>query len=302
MKSRKIKFFSIATVSLVVVAIAAYFVITKIVIPNSEYNSAVALVNEGKYAEAIKAFEEMNGYKDSAEKAKEIYSQHKVDIIRDASVGEKVFFGTYEQDNDTSNGKEDIEWIVLAKEDKRALVISKYALDSQPFNTSPADVTWETCSLREWLNGVFYDSAFSSEERNSILSSTVTADKNPQYSTSPGNDTTDKVFLLSIPEAEKYFKSDASRKCQGTAFCFAQGAIEGENGNCEWWLRTPGSFSYMATTVSGFGDGITDTVSIVILDLIGHDVSRVGSIEHSGGVVEIEYFAVRPAMWINLEA
>ena len=152
-------------------------------------------------------------------------------------------------------------------------------MDSQPFNTSRANVTWETCSLREWLNVEFYNSAFDSEEKNNILDSTVTADKNLKYSTSPGNDTTDKVFLLSITEAEKYFKSDASRKCQGTNFCYVQEADKAGDGNCWWWLRSPGNDSTDAAIVNNVG----------FVNLIGYCVY------YDGG-------AVRPALWINLES
>lgn len=74
-------------------------------------------------------------------------------------------FGKYEQDNNTSNGKEKIEWLVLEVKDGKALVISKYALDCKPYNTSSTNVTWETCSLRNWLNNDFINSAFSATEK-----------------------------------------------------------------------------------------------------------------------------------------
>lgn len=62
----------------------------------------------------------------------------------------------------------------------------------------------ENCSLREWLNEEFYNSAFSNSEKEQILSVTVPADKNPEYDTNSGNDTEDKIFLLSVSEAKKY--------------------------------------------------------------------------------------------------
>ena len=74
--------------------------------------------------------------------------------------------------------------------------------------------------MRKWLNGTFISNAFSSDEQNMIQSTTVTADKNPSYSTSPGNNTTDKVFLLSITEVNQYFSSNSARECQGTAYCY----------------------------------------------------------------------------------
>ncbi len=55
--------------------------------------------------------------------------------LKNAEVGDYITFGLYEQDNDLSNGKENIEWLILELKDEKALVISKYALDSKPYNT-----------------------------------------------------------------------------------------------------------------------------------------------------------------------
>ncbi|MBQ3848001.1 MAG: serine/threonine protein kinase, partial [Clostridia bacterium] len=173
---------------------------------------------------------------------------------------------------------EQIEWLVLARESNKALVISKYALDCQPYNTSHSDVTWETCSLRKWLNETFLSAAFNSEEQSSIISSTVTADKNPSYSTSPGNNTTDKVFLLSITEASKYFKSDEARKCALTDYAIAQGAWASASYKTDFWrLRSPGDDSIYAAYVDSGGS----------VDCLGDGVSR-------------NVYGVRPALWIDL--
>ena len=209
---------------------------------------------------------------DSAAKINEVKQK-----LSATEVGSTVFFGSYEQDNVASNGKEAIEWIVLAKEGNRALLISRYALDCQQYNTSWTSVTWETCSLRKWLNGTFIRNAFSSDEQRIIKSTTVTADKNPSYSTSPGNDTTDKVFLLSITEVNKYFSSNSARQCKGTDYCYAKGAYKDTNGNCWWWLRSPGYHS--------------DCAAYVYYD---------GSVGDYGDIVYGADDAVRPALWIDL--
>ena len=198
------------------------------------------------------------------------------EVLTAVSIGDTISFGKYEQDNISSNGKEDIEWIVLAKEDDRFLVISKYALDCQPYHKSYANVTWETCSLREWLNGSFLSDTFNTEEQNGIISSTVTADSNPAHDTVTGNDTEDKVFLLSIPEADKYFDSDSARQCRGTAYCYVRGASKAAEGNCWWWLRSPGSNPHCAAAVRNSG---------AFLDY--------------GYNVNVTNVAVRPAMWID---
>ena len=206
------------------------------------------------------------------------YGQKTYDMFGVVKKGSTIKFGSYEQDDDTYNGKEDIEWEVLSIEDGKALVISKYGLDCISYNAKKETATWETCSLRNWLNKTFYSQAFSSEERLMIADSIVTADKNPEYNTNPGNDTTDKIFLLSITEAEKYFSSNSKRVCKPTAYATANGAYT-SNSSCWWWLRSPGSSQYSAAGVS-----------------IG------GSIDYYGIYVYGVYGCVRPALWINLES
>ncbi len=100
--------------------------------------------------------------------------------------GDIILFGSYEQDNNPYNGTEDIEWLVLAKEKDRVLVISRYALDCRPYNAKEQEVTWETCFLHGWLNDTFLNNAFSADEQAMIRTETVTADRNPSYGTSPG--------------------------------------------------------------------------------------------------------------------
>ncbi|MBQ2183657.1 MAG: DUF4214 domain-containing protein [Lachnospiraceae bacterium] len=120
-------------------------------------------------------------------------------------VGDILLYGKYEQDNNTSNGKENIEWQVLSVEEDRILVISKYVLDCKQYNKANGDITWEKCSLRQWLQNVFYNTAFSRDEKKWIPSVNVENKDNPLYGTKAGKDTTDKIFCLSLDEAEKYF-------------------------------------------------------------------------------------------------
>ncbi len=192
------------------------------------------------------------------------------------SIGSTVKFGYYEQDNNTSNGKEEIEWKVLAIEGNKALITSEYALDCQRYMYTTG-TTWEECTLRTWLNEIFYNAAFGTDHQKMIVNFTVTADRNPRYSTSPGKNTTDKVFLLSITEINRYFSSDSARQCRGTAYCYARGTYKADNGNCCWWLRSPGSSSGNAAFVD------TD-----------------GSVYGNGRSVSYANLAVRPALWINL--
>lgn len=271
-RNKKIASIIIPIVCAIIVAIIALHA----AITNGKYNDAIALMNAGNAVEAYEAFMALDGYKDSADKANSICDKY-VKELRSAKAGDYVFYGSYEQDNNTSNGKEDIEWLVLEVKDGKALVISKYALDAKPYNSSNTDATWETCTLRNWLNNDFINSAFDSVEKALILTVTVSADKNPECSTNPGNSTQDQVFLLSIAEAYKYFRSDSARQCKPTDYAIAKGGdAYFENGNCWWWLRSPGEYQ-------------TDAAN-----------GNPGGSVSEWGVPFSFHYTVRPAMWIDL--
>lgn len=246
-------------------------------IQSNKYDRAIKLIDSGDYQTACTLLQNLS-YKDSAEKLQSI----KPLLLAKAKPGDTVFFGAYEQDNNTSNGKEDVEWLVLEVKDGKALVVSKYALDCKQYNTSNTDVTWETCTLRKWLNNDFINAAFSSYEKAMIPTVTVSADENPDYSTNPGNATQDQVFLLSITEANKYFGSDSARQCKPTDYAFANGAyVNSVNGNCWWWLRSPGVTQYSAHSAAY--------------------VHSSGDVYEFGSDVDIGTSAVRPAMWISIK-
>ena len=188
--------------------------------------------------------------------------------------GGYITFGKYEQDNDTSNGKEDVEWLVLEVTDGKALLISRYAFEKMKYDSGDTPVTWETSDMREWLNNDFINLIFSEEDEKEILTVTVTADKNPQYGTEAGNATEDKVFLLSSIEAERYFDSDSERQCHyisnysGTMFYSDDDFVS-------WRLRSPGQYGGSAVVES---DG---------------EISNVGW-------SEVLSCFTRPALWIDL--
>lgn len=211
------------------------------------------------------------------------YGKESADKLVKIDVGDTYTFGTYEQDNNFSNGKEAIEWIVLAKEEDKLLLISDKALDCQPYNESWSDVTWETCSLRKWLNQDFLDVAFSESEKDKISTVAVPATNNQKYHTNAGNSTRDKVFILNIDEAKKYFETDESRRCAPTDYAVAQGAsmdnfytTYGQEATTCWLLRSPGESQEKATSVT-----------------------FAGSIAFSGNS-GVSDDGVRPAIWIDL--
>ncbi len=239
-------------------------------IKDRDYDRAMALLEEGNSVEAYKALIALDGYKDSAAAARSVLnsSDYKAEILATAKIGDTVSFGTYEQDNDPNNGKEAVDWLVLDIQYGKMLVISKRALECKPYHAEDEAVTWEACTLREWLNDDFLNTAFSPEERAMIPVMTISSD--------PGT-TQDRVFLLSSEDANKYLPTPAEKQCQPTPHAETYGVwCSRINGNCWWWLRSP-----------------------------GHSQNDAASVDENGnigpyGTVNYDNRAVRPAMWINI--
>ncbi len=210
--------------------------------------------------------------------------------IYGVQVGDTLTFGRYEQDADEANGKEPIEWIILEKKGKTCLLISKYALDCQRYQKYNTQTTWESADLRKWLNNDYLSTAFSADEQQLIRKTTVTADANPYFQKNVGNDTKDKIFCLSIVEANKFFSSDELRKCIATEHAITQGPsfdddyyiIEKDQkektvlqrDSVSWWLRTTGAARALAAYVR-----------------------YIGTIDDRGTNIARKCY-VRPAMWI----
>jgi serine/threonine protein kinase len=195
-------------------------------------------------------------------------------------------FGAYPQDNDSF--RTPIEWLVLdvkvkktnflnrvfAKNKLEVLLISRYALDCKQYHHESKNITWEDCDLRKWLNSDFLKSAFSNEESERILVSELRNDDNPKYGTRGGNDTKDRIFCLSIAEAEQYFSSDKDRKCRPTTYAREQGANVGSD-CCVWWLRSPGNDQSDATLVGMGGALHLDGDGVNFIDLAVRPALRI---------------------------
>ena len=232
-------------------------------------------------------------------------------IKTSVSVGDLVYFGTYEQDNQNITKNEQIEWRILDIEDGKALLLSTYILDSMGFNSEYKSVTWENSTIRAWLNNDFYNSAFTSKEQSAIAKSQIINPNNPTWGTNGGNPTTDSVFLLSIQEAEKYFPNDDQNIITtATNYAYQQGCFMYEeyrtyNGvsykqYCSWtvepdpypgldgtfaywWLRTPGEI-----TTGNYGD-----IRIAYVKADEYPIT------HRGESIRTT-LGVRPSIWIDL--
>ena len=153
-----------------------------------------------------------------------------------------------------------MQWQVLAVEKGKALVISKHALDCQPLDKKNANVTWEKSWLRQSLNSTFLTTAFTKEEQAGILSTKVAAVGNS------GSATTDKIFILSLSEANKY----GLKYRTPTKFALARGAktyeyaVEGSK-ITTWLLRDPKTYTgFVSSTYYGGKVGICPAMWVTV--------------------------------------
>ena len=196
--------------------------------------------------------------------------------IRNPYVRPVVFFGNYEQDHDHSNGAEVIEWLVLDENaDGQELLLSRNAIESKPYDEGWRGSGWEASSIRSWLNNRFLES-FSDLDRIYILDSLLYQDANSMYATPGCGSTTDKVFLLSIAEAEKYLPALNARLCGVTQYAADHGA-KTEGGACNWLLRTPGQDSGKISFVNNGG-----------------------WVNYEGDNSYASHYGIRPAMWADI--
>ena len=198
--------------------------------------------------------------------------------------GDRVEFGSYYQENGSE--KTPIEWITLDISAGKALLISRYGLDSMPYHHEYTDITWEHCDLRKWLNGEFFRTAFTEAEQEKIAVTELRNGGSSNYGSRGGNSTEDRVFCLSLKEARDLSKAKKGlrefRKCDPTPYAIKKGAFEDstaeyiEFGSCCWWLRSPGDSQHMAAFA---------------------EANRLFCQE--GYWVGNKSFAARPAIWVN---
>lgn len=197
-----------------------------------DYLQAGKYLEERNYYEARAMFLSLDGYKDSAAQAQMILDEHWEDIINNAEAGDVILFGSYEQDNDTANGPEPIEWLVIDKAENKVMVVSRKILDCS-FWCSPEDrpdpnkddLTFDETTICQWLNDGFYHTAFSEEEKSMITGTMVRTD----YSNYFSNEASMNIFLLSKEEIKEYDCEESA----ATEYAKAKGADEAKG----YWLR-----------------------------------------------------------------
>lgn len=219
-----------------------------------------------------------------------IYSKKKLSTAKskeESQTQSYIKFGNYYQQN--SDNKTPIEWIELERTEDTVLLMSRFGLDCVRFNDYLGpDVTWETCSLRKWLNETFYDTAFTAEEQARIVVSTVLpCEKSAVLSTPQGNATQDKVYIWGIDEVNKW--NHLTLMTPPTEYAISRGADiwsnwKNDGKECgRWWLRTLGLWS------PGYNRNL-----VLVVEADGKIPSYVGVRVNERG------FTVRPVIRINI--
>ena len=265
---------AVSFIALIIIGINLYSFISK----SAMYSRASKYAHSGEYREAYEIFNALGDFKDSQSKCEALEITIQKQTMINTQVGGIIKLGSYEQDGNLTNGKEEIEWVVLDQQGNKMLVMTRDCIEQKKFNETYVATTWETSDLRSWLNSEFIQTAFSDEQQSYILTTSVKAEKNPVHHTHGGYDTEDKVFVLSISEFEKYCTYDEARLGKVNPYVLEKGAYENLTLNTgHWWLRTPGIAMGRAAYVTSSG-----------------------TLMHYGEIIESVIYCVRPAMWIEV--
>ena len=216
-----------------------------------------------------------------------VYYKEEVEILATAEVGDIIPFGTMNTDY-IKSGDERILWYVADRQGDKVLLTSVAALAPGEFHNVYEDNSWANCSLRETLNGVFYEEYINNYEKELLIETDVFTSDNEIYGTTGGKTVQDYVFLLSAEEVELYFPNAEDRYVQATQAAARDGAnvdvndgynnAERDN-NTWWWLRTMGA------------DGKKTVI-----------VNQEGDIDYEGKHSTVATGGIRPAMWVSCEA
>ena len=176
-----------------------------------------------------------------------------------------------------------IQWIVMDVKDNKALLLSKFAVDEQPFNEEIGIVPWENCSLRLWLNSVFYNNAFSEQEKSAIIP-VYYKDGDYQFEQSGQKDL---IFLFSLDEIrdylDPYYKYLYPVPARNGGLVMYAGTEEYYG---QWWIRTDPDYSENPDLIKKLKIGDPN-------DYYGDH----GTIDYANPL-----FEVRPAIWIDLNS
>lgn len=202
-------------------------------------------------------------------------------------IGEIIEFGSY-------------KWKILDEREDAYLLITESIIEQRNYHNRNTDVTWETCELRHYLNHAFYNT-FTDKDKGKIIETNNLNPDNPWYKSHGGNNTIDKIFILSLDEVVRKYYGDSSYlldyPVNNQRYWFQR---KDENNikrrsryidsSWWWWIRTPGKHNRVAIYIHGDGNigiqgnGISKRNTNVI-----HPLKN----DNRGGV--------RPVLWLKKE-
>ena len=218
---------------------------------------------------------------------------------------------------------EPIKWRVLNRNGNDAFLLADVALDDQEYNTNYEDVTWESSSMRSWLNGYgasvnqpkidysrknFIDSAFTSTQKNAIKTTNVVNNNNIYNGTTGGKNTLDKVFLLS--ESEVY-KTDVAAgygfvKDYENESTYIEGTYdEARRSRCSTYAYAMGIWRNYETDAedtkyNGNVEWWLRSPGVMSNQVV--EVNDCGWVHRNGANVDYSGNSVRPALHLNLSS
>lgn len=213
-------------------------------------------------------------------------------------VGDTVQLGSYEQDNDETNGAETLDWQVLEVDGTTATLITKYGIDVQDYHFSGSSVHWGDTSLRAWLNDTFLNAAFSAEEQDMLIRTKVenfdtdAAANSLMYSWMIDPVVSeDLVWLLDIDEANRYFPDEQDKLVYPTKYVTARGVTTNNMGYAQWLLRTDKNYENRVEVIFPYRGGLSVVLpgtGSAVRPVIRVDLVKAGIIDETEAEQRIE--------------
>lgn len=235
---------------------------------NDAYMELEKLFSEWPYPEAIES--DYNPEGDQIEDGFFVFDD-------EVFLGAILQLGRYPTRSD--NSFMPLDWYVIEVEEDSATLITDRCIDCRPYHSRRGPVTWATSDIRTWLNSIFFERAFNSDEASVILNTTLTNSKYNRYGIHGGKDTIDKVFLLNVDESSEFFADWRDLASTITEFAEKRGAYCDSEKRGVWWLRSPGR--------------VEDSVSYIAADGYIHN--------YDGRMALADNYSVRPAIRIRLK-
>lgn len=208
-------------------------------------------------------------------------------MMNDLQIGSIITFGDY-------------NWLILDKKEDAILIITEDIVELSVYHNVYKEITWAECWLRSYLNGPFFN-RFSEADRARIKPVINKNKDNEWFGAKGGEDTEDKIFLLSIEEvACKYFGDSSYKLYNRTPKQNYWLQRKDENNRKRsakhlgclwwWWLRSPGRFNVRAAYIHGDGN----------IGIQGNNVYRCNISSCFHPINGDNRGGVRPALWLKI--